>query len=201
MTFSRRKPKSPAKSNAGFTLIELMVSASIATIALVGIITMFAMITASAMRVGYYSEMEMQTRRAFEQLGIDARMASNFTATFTNGAITSFTLTIPSEDLTATSSVTYGFDSSDPSNKKFFIVPGTDPTATTNRKDLITGVSALTILRYDTSDTLIPTSTTDSSTIKHLQISVSVIRSGVGYASATQVIRSSAFTIRNISLP
>lgn len=197
----QHKPNRLAPSRRGFTLVELMVAGTIATIALAGIIAMFTMITASSMRVGYYSEMEMQTRRAFEELGIDARMASNFSATFTNHAITSFTLTIPSEDLSTVSYTTYGFDTSDSSNQKFFVVPGDDPTSTTNRRDLITGVSTLTILRYDTNGNLIPTSTTDSSSIKHLQISVNVIRSGVGFVSATQVIRSSAFTIRNISLP
>jgi hypothetical protein len=96
--------------------------------------------------------------------------------------------------------VTYGYDASDPKDKKFFMVPGSVPTATAGRLNLVTKVTSLTILRYDSASILIPASTTSDAAVKHIQVSISVSRSTTGVAAATQVIRSSAFTMRNIAL-
>lgn len=174
-----------------------MIAASLGAIVLAGILATALMIGRSGTRLVNYSAMETQTRRAFEQLAIDARMANAFTATFTSGQITSFTLTIPSNDLSTIRQVTYGYDVSVPTNKKFFFVAGNDPTVMTGRSNLITNVKDLRILRYDNTDTLL-TSTTNSTGIKHLQISVNVERTGVSVAAASQVIRSTAFTLRNM---
>ena len=184
----------------GFTLVELLIAASLGTIVLAGTLSAFLMLVRSGVRVSNYSTMEAQTRRAFEQLGIDARMANNFASVFTSSVITSFVLTIPSEDLGSQRTVTYGYDTSNASNKIFFMVPGTDPTVTTGRVDLVTNVASLTFLRYDTTGTLIPASTTTDTGVKHIQVSVSVSRGAVGVMAATQVIRSSSFTLRNISI-
>src|SRR5689334_9141040 len=98
---------------AGFTVAELMVAVTIASFILAGVLSTFLMIVRSGMRSSNYSAMETETRRAFEQLGIDARMANEFSANFSGGEITSFVLTIPNTDLTATTQVTYGYDTSD----------------------------------------------------------------------------------------
>jgi len=55
--------------------------------------------------------------------------------------------------------VTYGYDTSNATNKKLFMVPGSDPTVTTGRLNLVNYVSSLSFLRYDSTGTLIPTST------------------------------------------
>ena len=188
------------KTLRGFTLVELMVAVGLSTIILAAVLSTFLMIIRSGMRSSNYSTMEAETRRAFEQLGIDARMANDFSATFTSGEITSFTLTIPNLDLTATSQVTYGYDASNAADKKIFVVPGNNPAATAGRRNLINKVEDMRFLRYTASSALIPTATTSSAGVKHIQISVSVKRTGVGLASTTQIIRSSAFTLRNISI-
>lgn len=200
MTIFRYNNRSGRNPAAGFTLVELIIATTIGSIVLAGVLTTFLLLVRSGVRVANYSAMETQTRRAFEQLGIDARMASDFSAHFDSGQIDYFTLTIPNNDLTAVRTVTYGYDTSNSSDRKFFFVPGSDAAATTGRIDLITGVSALTILRYDKDHNEIPASTTDSSGIKHLQVSAKVVRSAVGVTTVTQTIRSSAFTLRNISL-
>ncbi|HEX2852098.1 MAG TPA: prepilin-type N-terminal cleavage/methylation domain-containing protein [Opitutaceae bacterium] len=195
-------PNRPSRSQraGGFTLVELMIATSLGTIVLAGVLATFMTLVRSGVRASNYSVMETQTRRAFEQMGIDSRMASGFSSNISGGAITSFTLTIPNNDLTAVRQVTYGYDTSVSTNKRFFFVPGADPTATAGRLDLVTGVEALSFLRYDATDTLIPTSTTSDALIKHIQVSVSVSRATTGVVKATQIIRSSAFTIRNISI-
>jgi prepilin-type N-terminal cleavage/methylation domain-containing protein len=190
-----------ARRTRAFTLVEVLIAASIGSIVLAGVLASFLMLVRSGVRVSNYSTMEAQTRRAFEQLGIDSRMANKIVSRFDGSAITSFTLTIPSHDLGTQREVTYGFDTtSDPTNKKFFLVPGNNPAGTVGRLDLVTNVTNLKFLRYDTSSTLIPSSTTSDDTVKHIQVSISVSRSASGVAAATQVIRSSAFTMRNISL-
>ncbi len=188
-----------------------MISMSLATIILAAVFTAFIMIGRSSMRVVNYSVMESQTRRAFEQLAIDARMANAFTATITGGEITSFTLSIPSENLWASPrQVTYGYDTSNSADKKFFCIPDV-AAAPTVRLNLITGLKALTILRYRPAvspatapvlmPVLLPPATDTSAGIKHLQISVSVARGGArsgNVMETTQVIRSTAFTLRNM---
>jgi prepilin-type N-terminal cleavage/methylation domain-containing protein len=200
MTSSSLNSLSRRKRLTGFTLTELLIAASLGSIILAGVLSTFLMLVRSGIRVSNYSVMESETRRAFEQLGIDSRMANNFVSNYTSGVITSFTLTIPSEDLTAQRTVTYGFDTSDSTNKKLYYVPGTDPSATTGRVILCSSVNGLTFLRYDSAGTLIPASTASDAGVKHIQVSVSVSRSTIGVVAATQVIRSSAFTMRNISI-
>jgi hypothetical protein len=175
-----------------------MIAASLAPIILAGVLSIAILIMRSSARIVNYSTMETQTRSAFEQLAVDARGASAFAANFTNGKITSFTLTIPTEDGTATTQVTYGYDTTDASNRKFYRVSGNDPAATAGRSDLISNLTNLTVLRYDSGGGPIPAATTSSAGIKHLQISIDVRRSSAGVATATQLIRSSAFTLRNI---
>jgi prepilin-type N-terminal cleavage/methylation domain-containing protein len=200
MTTSSLKISGARKRRAGFTMVEMMIAASLGSIILAGVLATFLMLVRSGVRTSNYSVMETETRRAFEQLGIDARMASAFTSNFTSGTITSFTLTIPNHDLTGSRQVTYGYDTSDSSNKKLFYVPGSSPTATAGRLNLVSKVNGLTFLRYNATNTLIPSSTTVDTGVKHIQVSVSVSRAEVGVAATTQIIRSSAFTIRNISI-
>jgi hypothetical protein len=189
-----------ARRTRAFSLVEVLVAASVGSIVLAGVLAAFLMLVRSGVRVSNYSTMETQTRRAFEQLGIDSRMANKIVSHFTGSTITSFTLTVPSHDLGNQREVTYGFDTSDATNMKFFMVPGGDPSVTTGRLNLVTNVTNLTFLRYDSTSNLIPDSTTNDDAVKHIQVSISVSRSATGVAAATQVIRSSAFTMRNIAL-
>ena len=194
MTFLYNKRRQPPSRTAAFTLVEVIVSSALGAMVLAGVLATFLMIGRNSVRIVNYTMMEKQTRVAFEQLGIDARMASDFTSRWTGNVITGFTLTIPTSDLSTTYSVTYGY-----ANSTLYVVPGVDPTATTGRKDLVTNVTALTFNRFNSADVLIPASTTSDAGVKHIQASVSTRRSGMGVAAATQVIRSTAFTIRNKS--
>ena len=187
------KPRHRRSRVAAFTLVEVMVSAGLGALVMAGVITMFLMIGRSSVRVANYSDMEKQTRIAFEQMGIDARMASNLTSLRSGSEIKGFTLTIPTTDLVnPPNQVTYYYD-----NSTFYRVPGSDHTVTTDRRNLVANVSSLTFERYDKLQAAIPSSTVSDSTVKHIQVMVSAKRSGIGVAAATQVIRSAAFTIRN----
>lgn len=184
----------------GFTLVEVIIAASLGSMILAGVLGTFILLTRSGVRGSNYSVMEAETRRAFEQMGIDARMANYFKSNWdpSNTFISSITLKIPANDrIGLPTTVTYAYDTTNSSNCKLVYVPGSDPTATTGRIVLVSKVQALTFFRYTATDPT-PMSGTDDTGIKHLQVSISVKRTGVGIANTTQVIRSSAFTIRNI---
>ena len=200
MITSLPERRSLKNRSAGFTLTEVLMAASLSAMILAGVLSTSVLIIRSSVRASNYSIMEAETRRAFEQMGIDARMASDFSCVFTNGSITSFTLTIPNEDLSQIYYVTYGYDTSNSANQVIFIVPGNNPAATVGRRVLVNQVNAMTFLRYDATSILIPAATISNAGIKHIQMSVSVLRTGVGIVNTTQVIRSSAFTLRNISI-
>ena len=99
MITSLPERRSLKNRSAGFTLTEVLMAASLSAMILAGVLSTSVLIIRSSVRASNYSIMEAETRRAFEQMGIDARMASDFSSVFTNGSITSFTLTIPNEDL------------------------------------------------------------------------------------------------------
>lgn len=201
MIISATKNRRDQFSGGGFTIVELMISMSLASLLLAAVFTAFIMIGRSGMRVINYSVMETQTRRAFEQLAIDARMTNYFEAYYTGPVITGFKLRIPREDLSGSDEIIYGYDTSASSDGNRFY---RTVVATGVRSNLIYGVKSLTILRYLPGTTppyapvLIPATTTASTGIKNLQISVSVLRGGGGVMDTTQVIRSTAFTLRNI---
>jgi prepilin-type N-terminal cleavage/methylation domain-containing protein len=203
MITSRFKLSGRTPRRGGFTLVEIMIGMTIGSIILAGVLSTFLMIIRSGMRSTNYSVMETETRRAFEQLGIDARMAKNFTSHFNMaGDITSFTLEIPNTDIFAPASyVTYGYDTTDNTNKYIFWNTGNAvATAVADRHILVSKVDDMKFYRYNGASALVPTSTPSDATVKHIQIYVSVKRVGVGLSATTQVIRSSAFTLRNISL-
>ncbi len=193
---------SRSKRSRGFTLVEVLIAASLGSFILAGTLTAFLMLVRSGVRISNYSMMESQTRRAFEQLGIDARMSNNFARNPSGSVVTYFTLTIPNNSLTAQTQVTYGYetDPEDTTKLRLFRVPGNNVAATVGRQILVNRVSAVTFLRYDAAGSPIPGSTISDAGLKHVQISISVTRSDIGVAAATQVIRSSAFTLRNISI-
>lgn len=183
-------------SPRGFTLVEVLMAASLATMILAGVLSASLMMMRSGVRASNYSTMESESRRAFEQLGIDARMANLVTSYYPPGStvITALILSVPSQDLQTQSKVTYGYDTA---TAQLFMVPGNDPTVTTGRLNLVNNVVTLTFSRYDAAGSAIPASTTSDVGVRHIQVSISISRAASGVAASTQVIRSTAFTIRN----
>src|SRR3954470_22743460 len=90
----------------GFTLVEILMATTLSSIVLLGTLTAFLMLLRSGIRLSNYSMMESQTRRAFEQLGVDARMANGYVSNYNgSGVITSCTLTIPTQDLSTITNI------------------------------------------------------------------------------------------------
>ncbi len=200
-------PVSPPRRRKAFTLVEIMIGASIGSIVLIGVMATYMMLLRSGVSASAYAEMESQARRAFEQLGVDARMAKDLSSTGT----TSITLTVPNNYAATSNKVTYGYDSS---NKVFYLVPG-DGTSTgqiyvapgsgappTGQQILIgkagnvllnLQVTSVTFNRYDSGSA----PTTSDTVAKHIQVSINVRRAAARVVTIDETILSSAFTMRN----
>jgi prepilin-type N-terminal cleavage/methylation domain-containing protein len=64
-----------AAARAAFTLVEVMVAATIATIILAGVLSAFVLLGRTGFAASSYSEIEAETRRALDVFGDDARNA------------------------------------------------------------------------------------------------------------------------------
>ena len=202
-----------------------MIGATLGTMVLAGVLAAFQMLVRSGVAAQNYAEMEAQSRRAFERLGIDARMTSNMTSTDSTNAVgvstprTSVTLTVPNNYASTSNKVTYGYDST---NKLFYLLPGDGTTAgqvyvapgsgtaPTGQRILIgkaglaslnLKVTSLTFVRRDQTGGLIDPSNTSDATTKHIQVSLNVqAASGGGAVKVNESVASASFTMRNISL-
>ncbi|MFT3784042.1 MAG: prepilin-type N-terminal cleavage/methylation domain-containing protein [Nibricoccus sp.] len=196
MTISPLHNISRKRASAGHTLVEVLIAATLASVMLAAVVAIGLMAMRSGVRSASYSDMETETRTAFQKLGIDARTANAFSSTFVGSQVSSITLMIPSSDYFSGGFryVTYGYDSS---AKTIFSVPGNDPTATTGRAILIRNVISAAFLRYNQSSAEI--TGTSNTGIKHIQVSVTVARGGSGgVVQSIHTTRSTAFTLRNI---
>jgi len=116
----------------GFTLVEVMVGATLGAFVLVGVLSTYLHLIRSGIRATQYAEMETQVRRGFEQLGHDLKIASGITW----NSASNLTLTVP-DSSGATTQVTYAWDST---AQSFFCVPGASNSATAGRIDLVRGI-------------------------------------------------------------
>lgn len=81
MTISIRRTRIPRldrpRRSRGFTLVELMVSATISGFLMAGVLSAFVMIGRSGFLASSYSELQSETRRALDIFGEDARKATD----------------------------------------------------------------------------------------------------------------------------
>lgn len=181
----------PSKpSSRAFTLVEVMIGATLGTIVIAGVASTFLMLGRSGANVANYSVMESQSRRALEELSQDVRMASNVTWNTDQ----SVTLVVP-DNYTATSNqVTYAFDSS---TAEFYRVPGdvsaTATAAAASRTILVRSVASCTFARYNR---LNAAATTNTAT-KRIQLTLVVRRTTRTVASASNTILSASYILRN----
>ena len=176
----------------GFTLVELLVAATLSGLVLAGVAATALQIMRSGVRVNQYAEMSTQVRRGLEQLEGDLRSASAIT--WNNAS--DITLTVPTPG-GATRQVTYAWTGA---AQAFYLVPGTSSAATAGRVILIrdlparpNGSAGLVFNRYDLAGNA---ATTDAAT-KSLQVTVYAVRSARGMANTTDTAVSAIFVLRN----
>jgi prepilin-type N-terminal cleavage/methylation domain-containing protein len=191
MTISMAPRRDPTVAR-GFTLVELMVAATLSGLVLAGVLTATLQLMRSGVRITQYAEMSTQVRRGLEQLGHDLRIAS---AIKWNSA-SDLTLTLPTAG-GATTQVTYAWTSA---TQSLFSVPGADSSVTTGRAYLLRGIPAnadgsagVTFARYDRDGNV---ATTDLAT-KRVQVFLNVVRATGETATATDTAVSASFILRN----
>jgi Tfp pilus assembly protein PilW len=198
MTISTIRSKRAIRA---FTLVEVMIAASLGTMVLAGVMSTFLMLGRSGANVANYSVMEAQSRRALEEFSQDLRMANAVTWNST----TSITLTVPNNYSSTAGKVTYAFDSStsrtNPSAQTFYRLPGdaaADALLTTdalkrNRTKLINNVSTFSYSRFDR----INNPSTLDTTTKRIQLSMTARTTTQTAAGASNIILSASYILRN----
>ena len=131
----------PAKS-AGFTLVEVMICATIGSFILAGILSVFVMLVRSSTGLYNYVGMESEARRGLERFSEDTRMASAINWTDS----TRVTLTVPHAGDSYANTITYYWDTATFDR----VEPPTHPfirsEATTNSSGTSTGTTTTTLV-------------------------------------------------------
>lgn len=191
MISSPRDPRFKARRRAAFTLIEVIVAATVSLIVIAGVLSANLQVIRGGVRIGQYVEMETQIRRALDFLGRDLRAASAIT--WNNAS--DITLTIPAANGT-TAQVTYAWTAA---SESFFRVAGASSATVVGRLELIRGIPAgagggagVTFARYDRDGVA---ATTDAAT-KSIQITLTARRSATTSVDTTEAV-SATFALRS----
>lgn len=183
---------SSARRPRGFTLVEVMVGATLSVFLLAGILSANLQIIRGGVRITQYAEMETQLRRGLEYLGRDIRDA----LTFTWNGESDITLTVPT-DADSTTQVTYAWSSA---SQSFYRVAGASSAQLAGRLELVRGIPALANgdagLKFTRLDRDGAAATTDEKT-QRLIVTMTVKRSAKTAATATARSVSASFTLRN----
>jgi hypothetical protein len=187
-----RRARTPTRA---FTLVEVMVAATLSTFVLAGVLSAFLMVGRSGFIASSYSEMESQTRRALEIFGEDVRKSTdlrwNSSQSLTLSVATSTSLTI---------AVTYAYDA-DPASAtygSFYRVLG-DAKSTQPRRVLIRNVAAdfaFARFKLEQGAGTDNTARSDLET-KQIQITLRALRTGATTAVASQSALSARYILRN----
>jgi prepilin-type N-terminal cleavage/methylation domain-containing protein len=174
-----------SKDRRGFTLVEVMIAASLGTMVLAGVMSTFLMLGRSGANVANYSVMESQARRALEEFSQDVRMANAITWNSTS----SITLTIPNNYAPTAGVVTYAYDSG---SQKFYRTPR-DSTSASGQTDLIRNVVSFSYARFDR----INNPAAQDMTTKRIQISMTARTTSNTAVGASNIILSASYILRN----
>lgn len=175
-----------SKSRLGFTLVEVMIGASLGTMILAGVMSTFLMLGRSGTNVANYSSMETESRRALEEFSQDLRMASAITW----NSPQSITLTVPNNYALTLGLVTYSYDS----DAKFFSrSPSDSNSATGTSRVLIRKVQVFEYTRFDRMNN--PTSA--DLTTKRIQLSMTARANSTTVTGASNIILSASYILRN----
>lgn len=176
---SERRPRHPSR---GFTLVEVMIGATLSSFVLAAVLSTFLFLGRSGANIRNYTDMETQARKALEQFAEDTRQASAVTW----ASSTSVTLVVNSTN------IVYSYAS----NSLTRTAAGTSTT-------LLSGITAFSFLAYTINGTAITdfstatARTTANSTTKQIQISLSAARSSQTVATATNIVLSARYVMRN----
>ncbi len=191
MTTTTPSPaRNRARSAGGFTLVEMMIGATISSFVLAAVMSTFLFMGRSGANIQNYNDMEVQARGALEYFAEDTRQASGVVW----NSATSVALTV------GTNTITYTYDAT---TKKFSrVVVVTATSATTSSRVLVTGITTFAFSAYSISAATVPIGTAAeraaaNGTTKQLQISLEAARTNTTVVAATNTVLSARFILRN----
>lgn len=192
MTSTTPNPDPIATRARGFTLVEVMVAATLSVFVLAGVLAANLQIVRSGVRLAQYVEMDAQARRALDVLSHDLKAATNLKW----NSDSDITLTIPTSS-GGTAQVTYAWTAA---SGTFFRVAGASSATLTGRLELVRGISTLpdgtaglTFARFDRDGAA---TTTDAAT-KSVQVTMTITRATASVVAASQKAVSATFTLRS----
>jgi type II secretory pathway pseudopilin PulG len=187
------KHSSLGRSRRGFTLVEIMIGATISVFVLAGVLTSFLMMGRSGYNAANYSMMEAEARRALETFSEEARMASNITWNSTN----SVTFTVLASSGSYRVNYTYDTATSGATSRCFYRQLGEVATSNTNTKRiLVRNVTEFSFRRYKVINGVDYTASNDLET-KQIQITLRSVRTGFTTVAATNAVLSARIVLRN----
>jgi prepilin-type N-terminal cleavage/methylation domain-containing protein len=188
MTTSTSRTKNTRR---GFTLVEVLVSSSLATIVMSGVLSSFVLMGKNSYNAANYSVMEAESRRALAAFTEEARMADNITWN-SEHSVTLSVVTSGSSYL-----VTYAYDSSSSgtTKKSFYRKLGASGSSSTPRL-LVRDVTDFAFRRYKVINGTDYSATNDLDT-KQIQITLRTVKSGITTVNATNAVLSARVVMRN----
>ncbi len=168
------------RGRAAFTLVEMMVSAALASMVLAAVLTTFVFFCRSGVRMAHYSDMERQSRSVLQRFGQDAREAK--AVTWVDASTVRFT--------TDVGVVTYGYDAS---LKRFTRTP-----ASGSASVLVSGVSGFRFTAYNVSGAALTiTDASASANTKMVQVDIDLSRNTASLPNVSAQAVSARYVLRN----
>lgn len=189
MTITTLSPARKASGGLrGFTLVEVMIAAALASFILAGVLSTFLFLGRSGANISNYSDMEAQARKALELFAEDTRQAS--AVSWANGG-NSVTLTVNSVD------VTYSYASGNFSrtigSNTTTLLTGIQAPTSTNPFFRAYNIRGIEITDFSTTAAL----TEANKTTKQIQISLRAQRTTQTVAMASNIVLSARYVLRN----
>lgn len=184
----------------GFTLTEVIVAATLSAFVLAGVLSTFLMMGRTGANMANYAQLEAEARKALDLFGQDVRMAKNVNwGGVLPSSATSVTLTIPPPATGGSDwEVTYYLDTvvSSPTYRSFIRRVG--PASVSNPGTvLIRKVSNFSYQAYKVGSTGIASNPAET---KQIQLSLTASRASTTVVTATDVVLSARFILRNKSV-
>lgn len=180
---------------AGFTLSEVMISATLSAFVLAGVLSAFLLMGRSGFLASSYSELQNQTRRALDIFGEDARKAVDLRW----NSAQSITLSLVTSG-NGVSVVTYTYDS-DPASSTYrcFYRKLGDASSSSSPLILVREVATDFVFERFKLEQAGRTDNTAASDLetKQIQVTFRVARSGVTAVAANQSALSARYILRN----
>ncbi|SDS66371.1 prepilin-type N-terminal cleavage/methylation domain-containing protein [Opitutus sp. GAS368] len=180
--------RAPRAREGGFTLVEVLIAATLSTLVLAGVLSAFLFLARTSFRSSGYSEMEAEVRRG---LDIFARDTRNATDVHWNSA-QSITLTVGGLP------VTYAYDS-DPASGTYGSFYRLADSTGQSRTVLVHSVAPDFVFnRYKLEQPGVSDNTAgNDSETKLLQLTLRAVRTNVATTGASNAATSARFMLRN----